>query len=74
LRLASGEEFLWRPVVAGLCNYRDVSESRVSLGDLAVMNELLDVKDFNDWAAAQHGRDAEQPPTTDPFARFGPMR
>lgn len=41
------DEFLWRPVLAGLCSYRDVSESRVDLADLATMNELLDVQAVN---------------------------
>jgi hypothetical protein len=48
ISLASGEDFLWRPVLAGLCSYRDVSESQVDLYDVATMNELLDVKTAND--------------------------
>lgn len=36
-----------------MCSYRDVSESRVDLGDLAVMNELLDVQDYNNRLAIE---------------------
>lgn len=48
LRLKSGEEFIWKPVLAGLCTYRDVTENRVDLCDIATMNELLDLQRSND--------------------------
>jgi len=38
---------LWRPVLAGLCRYRDVIENLVDLCDIATMNELLDVQSIN---------------------------
>lgn len=48
LQLVSGEDYLWRPVLAGLCSYRDVTENRVDLCDIATMNELLDVRSYNE--------------------------
>jgi hypothetical protein len=53
LRLVSGEEFLWRPMLAGLVHYRDIIENRVDLCDIAVMNELLDVRDYNSYQLAE---------------------
>ena len=53
ISLASGEEYLWRPVLAGLCSYRDVNESRVDLCDIAIMNELLDVQTINNRIRAE---------------------
>ena len=62
LRHPSGEEFLWRPVLAGMISFTDVSESRVDLADLALMNELLDLQHYNDRVlteARQHQQPAE---------------
>jgi hypothetical protein len=53
LRLASGEDWLWRPAVAGLCSYRDITESRVDLCAIAEMNELLDVRNENSRRLAE---------------------
>jgi hypothetical protein len=56
--------------MAGMCQYLDVTESRVSLGDLAVMNELLDLKDYNDWVTAQWQNEQLAPPPPNPFDVF----
>jgi len=51
-----------------MCQYLDVTESRVSLGDLAVMNELLDLKEYNDWVAFERLKPPEEP--RNPFDVF----
>ena len=57
--------------MAGLCSYTDVSESRVSLCDIAVMNELLDVRAYNNWLTQQYAIEAREPPTVpNPFDVF----
>ena len=45
--LSSGEDFLWRPVRAGLCRWSEVLDGTYSLDDIADMNELLDVEREN---------------------------
>ena len=39
--------------MAGMCSYRDVTESRVDLADLALMNDLITVKRVNEQRAAE---------------------
>ena len=58
-------------MLAGLCHYRDVSESKVDLCDLAIMNELLDVKEYNDWLVSQ---DTEPEPELPPWQTPRPLR
>lgn len=48
MRLASGEDFLWRPVLAGLVRYESVIDGTLDLCDIATLNELLDVQAEND--------------------------
>jgi hypothetical protein len=55
-------------MMAGMCRYRDITESRVSLGDLAIMNELLDLRDYNDWVAQERARVPDPRPS--PFDVF----
>jgi hypothetical protein len=38
----AGEDWLWRPVVAGLCRYESVIDGTLDLADLARMNRLID--------------------------------
>lgn len=37
-----GEDWLWRPVIAGLCRYVEVIDGTLDIADLARMNALLD--------------------------------
>ena len=55
-------------MAAGLCRYTDVSESRVDLGDLAAMNEILDVREYNDRVMAERARPRPEP--SNPFDVF----
>jgi hypothetical protein len=57
LRLASGEDFLWRPLMAGLCHYESVVDGTLDLADIALMNELLDVQAENNRRLADHDRE-----------------
>ena len=55
-------------MAAGLCQYTDISENRVDLGDIAMMNEILDVKEYNDEVVAERNRPKPEP--TNPFDVF----
>jgi hypothetical protein len=41
--MASGEDFIFRPILAGLCKFEAVKEKAIDLYDLARMNEALDI-------------------------------
>ena len=36
-----------RPVIAGMCKYESLRDGTLNLGDIALMNEALDVRDEN---------------------------
>jgi hypothetical protein len=46
--MASGEDWLMRPVLRGLCSYESLINGTVDLFDIARMNEALDVTDENE--------------------------
>jgi hypothetical protein len=46
--MASGEDWLMRPVLRGLCKYESLINGTVDLLDIARMNEALDVTDENE--------------------------
>lgn len=48
VELPSGEDWLWRPVVSGMCKYESVIDGTLSLADIATMNQVLDVKAENE--------------------------
>lgn len=59
--MSAGDDWLLRPVVAGCCRFESLVDGTLSLGDIAVMNEALDVRDENErryYAAREreHGR------------------
>lgn len=61
--MLDSDDWIFRPMLAGLCSYLDVAEGRVGILDIAVMNEALDVRAENEWRAMQaaekeskHGR------------------
>jgi hypothetical protein len=60
-------------VLAGLCSFTDITESRVDLADVALMNELLDIRAVNDrrlnQVQQQPDPDVVTPPTRNPFMR-----
>lgn len=46
--MATGEDWLLRPVIAGCCRYESLLDGSLSLEDMAVMNEALDVQTENE--------------------------
>ena len=47
--MTSGEDFLMRPVIDGLCNYESLTDNTLSLLDVTKMNEALDVRAENQF-------------------------
>lgn len=45
--MAEGEDWLLRPVRAGMCLYESLKNGAVNLNDIALMNESLDVEAEN---------------------------
>jgi hypothetical protein len=43
-----GEGWLMRPVLEGLCRYESLTDGTLSLEDLRVMHDALDVRHEND--------------------------
>jgi hypothetical protein len=39
---------LYRPVARGLCKYESLIDGTLSLEDVAIMNDILDVQDENE--------------------------
>lgn len=46
--MPSGEDWLLRPVIEGMCRYESLLDGSVDLGDIARMNDALDVKQENE--------------------------
>ena len=46
--MASGEDWLMRPVLEGLCSYESLINGMLDLFDVARMNEALDVRMENE--------------------------
>jgi len=46
--MASGEDWVMRPVLRGLCRYESLIDGTLDLFDVARMNEALDVNDENE--------------------------
>ncbi|MDR1020509.1 MAG: hypothetical protein LBL73_07110 [Synergistaceae bacterium] len=49
-----GEDWLMRPVLEGLCRYEGLADGTLSLEDLLVMNQALDVKHENERRWLDH--------------------
>jgi hypothetical protein len=58
--MASGEDWLMRPVLAHLISYSDLLDAKVDLYDIARMNEALDVQMENERLLAVALRDKER--------------
>jgi hypothetical protein len=58
--MEDGEDFLLRPVMEGMCRYESLKDGSLSLYDLMLMNEALDVRVENTYrlrkAEQQNGR------------------
>jgi hypothetical protein len=48
-----GEGWLLRPVLRGMCKYESLKDGTLTLCDIALMNEALDVEDENQSRAAE---------------------
>jgi len=46
--LPGGEDWLLRPAGHGLCKYESLMDGTLSLADVALMNDFLDVKEENE--------------------------
>lgn len=46
--MGDNEDWLMRPVLAGLCRYESLKDCTVDLEDIAKMNDALDVKIENE--------------------------
>jgi len=46
--LPDGEDWLLRPVLRGLCKYESLIDCSLSLEDLALLNDALDVQEENE--------------------------
>jgi len=45
--LPHGDDWLYRPVMAGMCRYESLIDGTLDLADIARMNDALDVRDEN---------------------------
>jgi hypothetical protein len=45
--MESGEDWLLRPVLTGMCRYESLKNGKIDLGDIARMNDALSVSDEN---------------------------
>ena len=60
MSLPDGLDWLMRPVVNGMCMYESLKDCTLDLCDIALMNDTLDVKAYNegvyaDWVRT-HGK------------------
>jgi hypothetical protein len=46
--MADDEDWLMRPVLRGCCKYESLIDGTLSLEDVAIMNDALDVQDENE--------------------------
>jgi len=47
--MPSGEDWLLRPVLRGLCRYESIIDGTLTLADVADLNDALDVQDENEY-------------------------
>jgi hypothetical protein len=46
--MGSGDDWLMRPVLHGMCRFESLKNGAVDLYDIALMNDALDVQDENE--------------------------
>ena len=49
--MEGNEDWLLRPVLRGLCKYESLIDGTLSLEDIALLNEALDVEAENEYRA-----------------------
>jgi hypothetical protein len=47
--MGNDEDWVMRPVVEGMCLYESIKNCTLDLGDIARMNQALEVRDRNDY-------------------------
>lgn len=56
--MPEGDDWLWRPVANGMCKYESVvTPGALSLYDIAVMNDIITVKQENEHRLMEASRD-----------------
>jgi hypothetical protein len=58
--LEGGEEWFWRPWARDKCEYLHLVDGTLSLEDVAIMNDLIDVIDENSLRARKAREEAER--------------
>lgn len=48
MSLPDGEDWLLRPVLRGLCKYESLIDGTLTLADVALLNDALDVQEENE--------------------------
>lgn len=48
MSMATGEDWLFRPVLRGLCKFESLVDGTLSLEDVADLNDALDTSDENE--------------------------
>lgn len=51
--MPDGEDWLYRPILEGLCKYESLKDGSIDLEDIAIMNDALDCKLDNDHIFAE---------------------
>ena len=57
--MENGEDWILRPALRGVCRYESLIDGTLSLNDVALMNEALDIDAENNYRVQK----AQQPPT-----------
>ncbi len=52
--MSGGEDFLYRPVRAGMCTMRDLKDGTLDLQDIILANEALDVEEENRYRVTEY--------------------
>lgn len=52
--MPGGEDWLLRPVLEGMCRYESLKDGTLSLCDIALMHDVLAVRDYNYHLYHQH--------------------
>ena len=55
--LPDGEDWLLRPVLAGMCRYESLLNGALGIADIALMNDALDVRADNEYLMRESMKD-----------------
>lgn len=54
VEMPDGMDWLLRPAVCGMCRYESLKDGTLDLADIALMNDVLDVKAENETRYLNH--------------------